>query len=298
VHGHRAAWDRALDPGGRAAEAHVDARRPERSRQQLTGERLGPVEQPTALHEHGGLLSAEGVQRLGHLAGDGSSADHDQPLRHLLDAGRIPVRPRARLPQPGGVGNQRVAAGRHHDSVPGPQRPGAAVRRRHLGPQRPGQPSLTPDERRRQALDRADHAVVVEVEYGLVAAGQYRGGADRAAQLQPGHPADLCRQLHRPQQRLARDAREVLAFTARQAFLDEGRRQAPSHDALGDAHPDRSRTYHDHVEDVVLVRHQPFHPPVVAGHAAVVTWPVCDGGSCRSGSCQTDLRNWLSFAAP
>jgi hypothetical protein len=41
VDGHRAARDRAGDPGGRAAEAHVDARLLERLRQQVTGERLG-----------------------------------------------------------------------------------------------------------------------------------------------------------------------------------------------------------------------------------------------------------------
>jgi transposase len=82
------------------AHLGIDERRRGRARWRAD-EQAGVCTLLIAPHEHGGVLSAESVQRLGQLAGGGSAADHDQPLRHLPEAGRIPVRPRARLPQPG-----------------------------------------------------------------------------------------------------------------------------------------------------------------------------------------------------
>lgn len=132
--------------------------------------------------------------------------------------------------------------------MPGGERAGASVRSGHLHPALAGQPALAPDERGGQVRNRVHCRGVVLVIDELVAARQDRPWIDRTAKLDTRHAAHLGRQLHRPQERLARYAPVVLAFTAREAALDHRRRQAVPHRALGRGHPDRARAYHDHIE--------------------------------------------------
>ncbi len=56
---------------------------------------------------------------------------------------------------------------------------------------------------------------------------------------------------------LTRDAREVLALAAGQSLLDNRRGQTTTHGACRSGDADRSRTYHNHVEDPVGARHDP-----------------------------------------
>ena len=170
--------------------------------------------------------------------GDGTAAYHDQAFRHLLDPGCLSVRPGVSLSQPGYVGDRRFAAGRDDDGVPRSQHSGARARA----------PAL------RGALDDAHVVGVVEEGYGRVAPSQDRCDINGTAH-QSRHPTQLGREPHRPQQRLARHAREVPAVTDRRALLHEDGGQSSPDGARSDNLADWSGAYHDHIEDIALVRY-------------------------------------------
>ena len=186
VNGDRTGRDRTLDARDEAAMAYVDAGVLEGLRHEVTSERLCLAKQSLARHQHGRLLGAQGVHGLGHLAGDRPAADHNQALWRLLGAGHLPVSPRVCVPQARQVRDVRVTAGSQDHGMPCLQAADAALGSRYLGPQLPGEASLTPEERCRVVPDAAHHCRVVSVEDKVVAPGEHGFASIGASRATPG----------------------------------------------------------------------------------------------------------------
>ena len=210
-------------------------------------------QQPVLGHHHSDRLGAKRTQRLGHLAADRTATDHHQPPRYLFDAGRLPVRPRLRVPQTRDSRDERVAAGGEPYCVASLDRFDLAVRGCHSHDSPSGQTPLTSHERGGQLLDPAHLRAVVIVADELVAPGGHCGGVDRTGQLYSGHARDRGGQFHGPKQRFARDTPVVAALPSGPAPLHYRSGESSAHSPSGGYLPRRTCPYHDHVEDVSLV---------------------------------------------
>ena len=155
---HRAVVAQPAGRGHPHAGHHGDALGLERGLQFLAGERLLAREQPVRPLQDHDLLAAEPLERLGHLDADGAAAEHEQPPRDLLRAGRGPVVPGAGLGQAGNGRDERAAAGGQHDGPGRAQRPDGAVGGLDLDGPLPGQAAGAADELDALALQPAELA--------------------------------------------------------------------------------------------------------------------------------------------
>ena len=144
-----------------------------------SGARLAREQVLGALHDrHRGAHARE---RLGHLDADGAAAEHEQPARHLGEAGRLAVGPHAvELAQPRDRRDHRVRAGGDDDVLggvacrsPTTTRPGPA---RRPSPRRTSIPAPSRPGRLAGVVVARDHEVAV---------GERRRGVDRVRSRPP-----------------------------------------------------------------------------------------------------------------
>ena len=154
--------DRGAVPGDRGhgvAGAHVRARLGQRLGDQLAGEGLHAGQQALAADQQGDL-GAEGLPGGGHLGGDHTAADHDQPAGHGVCAGGLAAGPRLDLGEPGQVGEEGAGAGAHGDRVPGGEHVRLAVGAVDRHGARAGEAAVAAVEVGSDTVQPADLAVV------------------------------------------------------------------------------------------------------------------------------------------
>ncbi len=242
--------------GGAGAEVHAGLGEP--LGDQFSGEGLHPGEQPALAAHQEGHPGAEGLPGGGHLDGDHSAADHDEPAGRALGAGGLAAGPGAYVGEPGQVGQGGGAAGADGDGVAGGQHPAGAVGRGHLHGARPGEPSQPAVQVGADALHPLDLAVVLPVGGESVAAGEDRRGVERALRRvgEAGQAAGVRAGEDRAQQGLAGHARPVGAFAADQFALHDRGGQTGRPGAVGDVLPHGARADHDYVvRDGIRLRH-------------------------------------------
>lgn len=100
----------ALDAGHGLGDPRIDALAAQSSLD-LLGERFLTAEQPLTPLDQGDPR-AQGLPGLRELAAHDATAEHDQPMRHLLARGRLAVGPRPSLAAPVDGRHGRGAAGR------------------------------------------------------------------------------------------------------------------------------------------------------------------------------------------
>ena len=160
---------RTAHPGDRDADPHVYPGLGQRATDQFPGERFHPGQQAVRL----GQQRDRGAQALpgaGHLHPDPAAADDGQPTRHGAGVGGLPVGPRARLGQPGQLGQGRAAAGADHDGMPGGQRDRPAIWGLHRDPPVAVQPAVAADQLGTEAFQPGGLALVVPVGHPFVPA--------------------------------------------------------------------------------------------------------------------------------
>lgn len=223
------------------ADAH--ARRDERLGDQFTGEGLHAGQQALATDEDGDL-GAEGPPGGGHLHGDDTAADDDQPAGDRLRAGGLTAGPGFDLRESRQVGQEGATAGGDHHRVPGGEDVAPAVRGVHDHAAGPGQARVTAVEARPDALQPAGLAVVLPMGGLVVAVGEDLGGVQRAVDqvAQAGYAARVGTGDRRAQQGLAGHARPVRALAADQFALHDRSGQAGRTGAVGDVLPHGSGT--------------------------------------------------------
>lgn len=228
--------DGAVLPGhrpDRGAGADVDAGLGERLGDQFAGERLHAVEQALAAHEEGDP-GAEGLPGRGHLGGDHSPADDDQPARRGLGAGGLAAGPGLDRVESGQAGQHGAGAGADGDGVPGGE---DLVAHRHGA--RAGQAAVAAVEVGPDAVEPPDLAVVLPVGGVLVTAGEDRGGVEGAlyGRGEAGQPTGVGLGDDRAQQGLAGHTRPVRTFAADQFALHDRGGEAGRARAVGDVLP-------------------------------------------------------------
>ena len=183
-------------------------------------------------------LAAETADGLRQLHPDPPAAEHEQPARHRLHAGRLAARPHpVELAQAPDRRDDRLGAGGEHDvrrSCSGRRRPPRrrgrrAGRCRAAGRCLVGQPALLAG-----VGVVGDH----EVAPASAASTSTSAVAPRRARLDG---------LARPQQRLGRDARPVGALAADQLALHHRHPQAALGQRAGGVLAGRAAADHDHV---------------------------------------------------
>ena len=184
-------------------------------------------------------LAAEAAHGLRQLDADRPAAEHEQPPRHGLHAGRLAVRPDAvELAQPRHGRHERVGAVRQDDVLRGVTAAvdldGAGARQRAAPPDQVdpvlGEPALLPGV----GVVR-DHEVAPR-ERCLDVDRRRRGGVVRGV-----------RRLAGPQERLRRDAGPVRALAADQLALDERHAKTAFGERPGAVLTGRAAADHDHV---------------------------------------------------
>ena len=160
------------------ADPHVHPGLGQAATDELPGERLHPGQQAVGLGQQRDL-SAQALPGAGHLDPDPAAADDGQPARHGAGVGGLPVGPRARLGQPGQLGQGRAAAGADHDGLPGGQRHRPAVGGRHRDPPVAVQPAVAADQVGTEAFQPGGLPLVVPVGHPFVPALEHRRGVHR-----------------------------------------------------------------------------------------------------------------------
>ena len=189
-------------------------------------------------------LAAEAAHGLGHLDAHRPAAEHEQPTRDGLHAGRLAVGPDpVEVAQARDRRDERVRPAGEHDVVGGVAH---AVDLDRAGSGEPARAAQQVDAVARQPALLPGVGVVGDHE---VPPRQRRVDVDLRGRRR------LARAVHGlagPQQRLRRDARPVRALAPDQLALDDGDTQPAVGERAGAVLPGRARAQDD---DVVVVAH-------------------------------------------
>ena len=241
----------------RRAEGELDAVAAQVLAQRLTERRrLARKDMLAALDQR--HLAAETAHGLGQLDPDRTAAEHQQPPRDGLHAGRLAVGPDAiQLAQAGDRRDERIGAVGEHDVLGGVARPV------DLDHARPGEPAAAAQE-----VDAVVGKPALLARVGVVRDHEVAPG-ERRLNIDLGRRHGLARAVDRlawAQQGLRRDAGVVRALAADELALDQGDAKAALGQRAGAVLTRRASAEDDHV--VVASAHRCLHRWSVAERVA------------------------------